>query len=395
MKSTTASLALLAAASLLQADPDPPADWPTFRGGPERVGSDGSAAPAKPKVLWKWRDERDRERICSSPAIWKGRAIYGCDNETVYCVDAAKGGPPLWTFAARRWVFASPVVADGKAYVGEGLHTTTDARMFCLDAETGKKLWDFQTKSHIEAGATVTGGRVYFSAGDDGVYALDAATGRLAWQGKGLHVDSAPLVDDGKVFVGSGYGDHAVWAWDATTGAVLWKVKMPACAWGSPAKGPKGLVMAIGDGNFEQSMANPRSELLCLAPEDGAILWRARMKNTSLSAAAISNGKAYLGNRSGQFGCWDAETGKLVWEFNCGKAVLSSAAIASNAVVYGCDGGHIHALDPSTGKELWKHDTSRDALASTPRIVSSPAIREGRIYFGSCNDWFYCLGEKE
>ncbi|MBI2921685.1 MAG: PQQ-binding-like beta-propeller repeat protein [Planctomycetes bacterium] len=385
------ALALLAGASLAPAEPD----WPGFRRTVERAGSDGQAVPAKVAVLWKWRNERDRGRVMSSPAVVGGRVYCGCDNFDVTCIDAEKGGPPLWTFGARSWVFSSPAVAGGRVYIGEGLHTTTDAKLYCLDAETGKQVWSFQTTSHIEATPAVSGGKVFVGAGDDGVYAIDAATGAKLWQARGLHIDSATLVVEGLVIVGSGYGEHAIGAWKSETGEVAWKVKVAACAWGPAALGPKGVIVAVGDGNFEQTLPNPKSELLCLALADGAVVWRAPLKNTAMSTSAVWKGRIYIGNRGGEFGCWDAENGKRLWTGGCGRPVLSSAAVVENAVVYGCDGGHVHALDPETGKELWKHETARDGISRDVRIVSSPAVVGGRIYFGSNNDWFYCLGEKK
>lgn len=389
-----AALAALAAL-LLHADPGAPADWPCFRGNEARTGSDGSAVPEKAAVLWKARNERDRERVMGSPAVSGDRVFVGADNDTLFCYDATKGGAPAWEFAARYQVFSSPAVAGGKVYVGEGLHIHTDARFYCIDAATGKKAWEFRTTGHVEASPAVAGGLVFFGAGDDGLYALDAATGEKKWQARGLHIDSAPLVTGGLVIVGSGYGEAAIVAWKAATGEQAWKVKTPANAWGAPALGPKGVIVGIGNGNFAETLPNSKSELLCLSVADGAIVWRTPLKNAPLSAAAVADGRAYLGNRGGEFGCWDASTGKKLWEAGCGRAVVSSAAVASNAVVWGCDGGHLHAANPETGKAIWTLPLGHDGVSTDIRIVSSPAIAGGRIYVGSNNNWFYCVGEKK
>ncbi|MCC6737691.1 MAG: PQQ-like beta-propeller repeat protein [Planctomycetia bacterium] len=383
------------AAVALRADPEPAASWPCFRGGEARVGSDGSEVPGKVAVLWKARNERDRARVMGSPAVAGGRVYVGADNDTLFCYDAEKGGAPAWEFGARYEVFSSPAVADGRVYVGEGLHVHEDARLYCLDAATGRKLWEFRTTGHVESSPAVSGGLVFFGAGGDGLYALDAATGAKKWQVKGLHVDSAPLVTGGLVIVGSGYGETAIGAWKAESGEQAWRTKVPASAWGAPAAGPKGIVVGIGNGNFGETLPNAKAELLCLSPADGSVVWRTPLKNAAMAAAAVANGNVYLGNRGGEFGCFEGATGKKLWEAGCGRAVVSSAAVSPNAVVWGCDGGHLHAADPGTGKVLWNLPLGHDGVSSDLRIVSSPAISGGRIFVGSNNNWFYCVGEKK
>ena len=49
-------------------------------------------ADARDFVLWKARNERDRERVMGSPAVSGDRVFVGADNDTLFCYDAAKGG---------------------------------------------------------------------------------------------------------------------------------------------------------------------------------------------------------------------------------------------------------------------------------------------------------------
>src|SRR5262249_34682914 len=127
----------------------------------------------------------------------------------VYCLDRATG-KPLWAFnngGQMKDVFSSPHVADGRLYVGEGFHQDADCKLYCPEAHTGKKLWEYRTASHTEATPCVWRGKVYFGAGDDGLFCLDAATGKERWHLKGLHVDANPLVVGGRLYGGSGVGD--------------------------------------------------------------------------------------------------------------------------------------------------------------------------------------------
>src|SRR5439155_1270427 len=122
---------------------------------------------------------------------------------------------------------SSPCLAEGRIYVGEGLHKDNDCRLFCLDANNGQKIWEYKTHSHTESTPCVVDGKVYFGAGDDGVYCLSAADGEKKWNYPGIHVDAPPVVRDGRLYVGSGVGDKfgttVLLCLDAEKGTKIWE----------------------------------------------------------------------------------------------------------------------------------------------------------------------------
>jgi outer membrane protein assembly factor BamB len=378
------------------APPLPPAEtrdgWWCFRGDAARSGGDGSAVGAKAGRLWAFRETLDRMAWASSPAVWGGRVYVGNDNCALYCFHG-ETGDVLWTAPTRYPVFSSPAVVNGRVYFGEGIHHHADARLYCHDAASGAKLWAFQTTSHVECSPTIANGKIWFGAGDDGVYCLDEKTGEKIWQARGMHVDGSPLLVDGLVVVGAGYGETGVGACRAGTGEKAWFTRLPASSWGPPAIGPAGLLVGIGNGNFEHRLDDPRAEIVCLSPQSGGIVWRTTLRDACLAAVAVRDGRAFVGDNSGDLSAFDAADGRRLWTFNCGHGVLSSAALAGNAVVFGCNGGHVHALRPDDGSEIWRHDVRLDSLNTDRRFLSSPALSGGRVYIGCNNFFFYCLGE--
>ena len=141
---------------------------------------------------------------------------------------------------------ATPLVADGVLYLSEPMSSVT-----ALDARTGARLWHYEYKVTVPAKKLCCGpanrgvglgyGKVYIATVDAHLVALDAKTGKLAWDvvlatpqadtaennammkgvgndasrqasgQSGFGANSAPLVYDGKVFagvVGVGYGLH-------------------------------------------------------------------------------------------------------------------------------------------------------------------------------------------
>src|SRR5436190_1819812 len=68
-----------------------------------------------------------------------------------------------------------------------------------------RTVWTCHVGGHIESGPLLAGGRVYLTAGDDGLQAVRADTGGPLWgyHGSG-HVDATPWMEDGRLYGGSG-----------------------------------------------------------------------------------------------------------------------------------------------------------------------------------------------
>src|SRR6202021_3062865 len=81
---------------------------------------------------------------------------------------------PLWHYEnpARPFpFFSSAAVVGGKIILGG-----RDKFVHCLDAKTGKELWNVQTKSRVESSPAVVDGRVYIGSNDGRFYGLDDST---------------------------------------------------------------------------------------------------------------------------------------------------------------------------------------------------------------------------
>src|SRR5438132_942554 len=128
-------------------------------------------------VMWTF-EPPERGAIVSSPLVAgeriyvsiihdAGLATYGA----VYCLERGTG-KPIWKFdndGRMLHMYSSPCLADGRLYVGEGMHQNFSCKLYCLDAAMGQKLWHFETAGHIESTPCVADGRVFFGAGDDGL----------------------------------------------------------------------------------------------------------------------------------------------------------------------------------------------------------------------------------
>ena len=139
-------------------------DWPTYRHDNGRSGITREALPHDLQKAWE-----HAPRYRPQPA-WQGPAR----------TDGWHKSAPLKPRMIFDWAFH--VVADEKAvYFG----SSSEDKVFALDAETGQILWTFYTEGPVRLAPTLQEDKIYFGADDGFAYCLDAATGSLVWKYQG------------------------------------------------------------------------------------------------------------------------------------------------------------------------------------------------------------------
>jgi outer membrane protein assembly factor BamB len=137
----------------------------------------------------------------------------------------------------RRGQEATPIVVDGVMYF-----TTAWSKVFALHAASGTLLWSYDPQvmpewavnaccDVVNRGVAVWGGKVFFGTLDGRLIALDAATGKLAWEKLTIDrrwrytITGAPRMVKGRVIIGNGGAEMGVRgyvsAYDAESGEMV------------------------------------------------------------------------------------------------------------------------------------------------------------------------------
>lgn len=355
--------------------------------------------------MWTFQPE-GKGFLVSSPLVAGDRIYAAVAFESafrpfgkLYCLDAATG-KVVWEFnddGALKQVFSSPCLANGRLYIGEGFHQDFECNLYCLDAATGKKLWAHATRSHTESSPVVANDRVYFGAGDDGIYCLDAISGKPIWHfDEGLHVDAPPLVEGGRLYVGSGVGDvHrtlALVCLDAATGKRVWSLPTEIPAWNTPALAEGLLYVGLGNGNFLTSDERPAGAVMCVNVNTQQRLWREEFGDGILSRPVIGPSGVYVTSRDGYCYKLDRTTGRIAWRCDMGGPTVASprlvpAADGRGACVYAAGmNGKLCCIDAEEGTTFWTFQLTRHEAV----LLATPAIGPGeerpdrrRIYLGA------------
>jgi outer membrane protein assembly factor BamB len=366
----------------------------------------------------------DAHQVMSAVTIDGDRLYFGAQKAGrlssadgfVFCLDR-NTGKQIWKFEADddlKPVFCTPTVVDGRVYVGEGLHTDKACRLFCLDAATKKPLWDkpFATSSHTEGTPRLANGKLYFTAGDDGLFCVAAQTGERRWQfeghGQQLHIDGPPAVAGNRVFVGSGLYTLALLGVDAETGKEIWRRPVPLRSFGAPLVIGNRVVYGLGTGNlgadtckYDEEKGKPEEPtaagaVVCVEAETGQEAWSyelPRSVHTPLAADAFS---VYAASRDGAVYCLDRRTGKLRWKTGIGATCTAGPAVATAggmpvAVYAVSTEGRMTCLNPQTGQAVWLRDMQEhtkklvEDVYATPTVVteSTPTGTRRVIYTGA------------
>jgi outer membrane protein assembly factor BamB len=250
----------------------------------------------------------------------------------------------------------------------------------------------------VESSPTVVGKRVYFGAGDDGVWCLETnderADPKIVWKFRGLHVDSSPAVADGRLFAGGVVGDEltelAAVALDVETGRPLWRVDSPLPVPAAPAYHDGRVFFALGNGKLNVDADEPAGRVWCLDAASGKRQWEFVAGNSILGSPACAAGQVFFGSRDAHCYAVDERSGELRWKRDLDQPIVASPAVAGGKVYVLNTAGVLFCLSASDGTELWRFD---EMETENLDAYASPTLAGGRLYV-ACGGKVYCIGER-
>jgi eukaryotic-like serine/threonine-protein kinase len=95
---------------------------------------------------------------------------------------------------------------------------------YTVNAATGTLVWEALANTGISSSPTVSNGKVFLTADDLYLHALDAATGATLWKRQIVAYSASPAVSNGVVYVGGG-GTGYIYAFDADSGVEKWRLR--------------------------------------------------------------------------------------------------------------------------------------------------------------------------
>jgi outer membrane protein assembly factor BamB len=282
--------------------------------------------------------------------------------------------------------YSGPTVSQGKVYVTDRLERPVQAeRVLCFDERTGKELWVYQYDCKYEgvgypagprASVVIRDGKAYSLGTMGHLFCLEASTGRVIWQ-KDLKseyqidmpiwgIASTPLVVDDKLIVHvSGSQNACVVAFHKDTGEEIWRSLDDRAGYSAPILIEKNGIRVVVNWT-EHSLSG-------LDPESGDVYWRIPW-NTGMGMSIstpvlykdhIFVSAFYSGSLLVKLG-EDYTTAEKVWQregesernTDALHCVMNTPVILDDHI-YGVDSyGELRCLEFSTGDRVWEDLTA-------------------------------------
>ena len=143
-------------------------------------------------------------------------------------------------------------------------------------------------------------------------------------------------------------------------------------------------------------------------PDLHGVKWTFKTGGRVYSSPAVADGMVFVGSADGNLYAVDAVAGTQKWKFATRGRVVSSPAVEAGVVYFESYDSNFYAVDSATGTLKWKFATKGEKRFAAKHIhgmqpeseqmpdpfdfyLSSPAVSNGTVYFGSGDGNVYAL----
>src|SRR5918996_3833292 len=358
-------------------------------------------------------------------AEWRGPARDGISTEKNLPVKWAPTGENL-LWKAPYGGRSAPIVMGDRVFLqnSAGSGETLQERVVCLNADTGKLLWEHRFNVYLSdvpphrigwaspVGDPSTGNIYAFGVG--GVLLGLNRDGKVLWE-RSLGEDFglltthggrtvSPIIDGDLVIVSGvtfmwgqhGRGGHRFMAFDKKSGETVW-VSFPGLRPYDTTYAPPIIANINGTRLLIQGASD--GVVHAIKPQTGEPVWKIEVSKRGLNTgvvvynniAIITHSEENLdSNEMGMMVAVDAtakgdiKKEQVRWTNYGWQGGFSSPVIDGDRIYHIDNGANIAAFDVNTGKQLWLQN-----LGTIQK--SSPVLADGKLYVGTENGKFFIL----
>ncbi|HTY46724.1 MAG TPA: PQQ-binding-like beta-propeller repeat protein [Methanomassiliicoccales archaeon] len=299
-------------------------------------------------------------------------------NASLICLNAS--GDIQWTSEmGRGYQVASPLL-----YAGMLIAPCGNGVVYAFDAETGARVWTFDTGSRgfpgISSSPIAYRNHIVLAANNGKLYSL-FENGTQDWNvslGSGIY-SSSPAAKNGTFYIGNEDGQlKAIF----TNGTIAWSASLGSKVRGSPTLVTDGIVVSY----LNYTGTSPTNGGVAKVAYNGTLMWRTVTGQTPGSATLTANGFVSVNYTAATMiglGGGVAWTTAIGGDFSNGPPT----AISGSIFILRNDGsGHLIALGAKTGAIY-----TQKVLAPVNYALGSPTISDGVLYATSDNGWVYAF----
>jgi outer membrane protein assembly factor BamB len=308
---------------------------------------------------------------------WQGPDRTGISRETGLLQEWPKDGPSLvWRAKALGGGYSTPSVAAGRIF---GMsYRSKDEGVWALDEATGKELWWTRIAAAQSVGygegsratPTVDGDRLYALGVSGDLVCLNVADGKEVWHKNltdkqfgggrpGWGYCESPLIDGEKLICTPGGKQATLAALDKKTGEPIWKAHVPQ---GDGAQYSS--VVAAVIGGKREYIQFLHGGVVGVSADDGTFLWRYNhpANGTANCSTPIVSGSLVFAASGYSTGGGAADVAKVAGKGKDAEEVYFTTKMQNHhggmvlvdGCVYGSNEGSVTCLELKTGAIKWE-----------------------------------------
>lgn len=232
---------------------------------------------------------------------------------------------------------AAPVIHQGIVYIGRD-----EVGMSAYALESGRLLWQSEEFSTFHTAPTPFQDQILYGTVQGRLISRHALTGELNYEiDLGASIESRPVLADGRMLVH--LRNHQIFCLDASTGKVLWAYRraVPFLTTLQRVSAP-----LVADGKVFVGFADGFAAAFSL--EDGLLLWERRLSSGAKfvdvdTDPLLFENQLYMGSYSGNYSILEPQTGQLIHQIP--HTVSRAAMVLGDRLVVGTVNGKVMVLN--------------------------------------------------
>lgn len=314
----------------------------------------------------------------ASPILHEGRLLVGTHSGIFYSLDPARKGRTVWQFPSGGPIASQAVADREKVYFGNN-----KGIVYALDLATGKMAWDATVGAEVLAPPTLSGDTLYVVTTSREVYALETYSGGEKWgtavkgfEKKITMRGNSPVVVGGeRLFVG--FADGVVVALSRSDGHIVWQEDLSQ----EDVFAEDVDASLVIDGASLYAVGYFGS-LVKMERDSGHVVWTKDV--ASGTEMASDSDTLYLTSVKGTVVAFDKKTGNRRWETPLSSGITSPPLLVGSYLVVGTELNRAYVIGRDNGALLQKVSVSSGA-------VTEGVTDDSRLYLLSSSAQIYAL----
>jgi len=276
--------------------------------------------------------------IYGTPAVADDLVYIGGYNGRIYAFNSSSLGI-RWVYPRENYL--KPIISGPMVMLNKVYFSTSDGKVYALEAANGDKEWEFQAGDKIWSTPAGDGSTVYISSFNNKLYALDAESGKEKWEFEAQGaLASTALVYGNTVYIGS--LDRYLYAVDADDGSQKWKFMGESWFWATPVAYDNVIYAPCLDGKV----------YILDAKSGGEVADAIDLGSPVSSSPILVDDKVIIASQQGVVYALDTASNKINTLADIEKEIYGPLCVSDGVVYIHTQDYTIHPVDANTGAKL-------------------------------------------